>query len=165
MKALKRSTSKPDTRVLIRRCEEYDEKAIQDIVRQGMKDLGYEPSGRVFVKPNVVYASKGGKLGTNAHTSTVVVASALEELVNIEGVKRVDLGENTGMRIPTRMFYKQAGYYDMIKDVKKKARAKVNIFCTDEERRDQMHVGGLVHNTLRVSERWPGRTRRCTCRN
>ncbi|RPI92853.1 MAG: hypothetical protein EHM32_08660, partial [Spirochaetales bacterium] len=138
-KAAKTSIKDPFSTVIIRKCEEYDADAIKAIIRQGMKDLDYKPAGNVFVKPNVVYASKGGKLGTNAHTSTVVVASALEELANVEGVKRVDLGENTGMRIPTRMFYKQAGYYDMIKDVKKKARAKVNIFCIDEERRDQMH--------------------------
>lgn len=152
-KAAHNKKKDPFNTVIIRKSEEYDPGTIKAIIRQGMKDLDYTPAGKVFVKPNVVYASKGGKLGTNAHTSTVVVASALEELANIEGVKRVDLGENTGMRIPTRMFYKQAGYYDMIKDVKKKARAKVNIFCIDEERRDQMHVGGLVHNTLRVSRK------------
>ncbi len=143
----------PFNTVILRRCENYDAGAIRAIVEEGMKELDYKPAGNVFVKPNVVYASKGGKLGTNAHTSTVVVGSALSALADTEGVKRVDLGENTGMRIPTRMFYKQAGYYDMIKTVKKNARARVNIFCIDEERRDQMHVGGVVHNTLRVSRK------------
>ena len=139
--------------VIIRKCEEYDAAVIQSIIRDGMRDLDYKPSGNIFVKPNVVYASKGGKLGTGAHTHLAVVGSALSVLGNAEGVNRVDLGENTGLRIPTRMFYKQAGYYGMIRDVKKKTRARVNIFCIDEERRDRQHVGGVVHNTLRVSRK------------
>jgi uncharacterized protein (DUF362 family) len=152
-KAGKTRIKDPFNTVILRKCEEYDATAIQAIIQDGMKELDYKPAGNIFVKPNVVYASKGGKLGTNAHTSTVVVGSALSVLANTGGVKRVDLGENTGMRIPTRMFYKQAGYYDMIRDVKKKTCARVNIFCIDEERRDQLHVGGVVHNTLRVSRK------------
>ncbi|MBN1534404.1 MAG: DUF362 domain-containing protein [Spirochaetes bacterium] len=143
----------PFNTVILRRCEEYDAEAIRAMIEEGMNALGYRPAGSVFVKPNVVYASKGGRLGTNAHTDTTVVRSALLAIADTDGVKRVDLGENTGMRIPTRMFYRQAGYYDMIRKVKRKARARVNIFCIDEERRDQLHVGGMVHNTLRVSRK------------
>ncbi len=143
----------PFNTVILRRCEEYDEDAIREIIKEGMAALDFKPSGNIFVKPNVVYASKGGKLGTGAHTNTAVVGAALLALANSDEVKRVDLGENTGMRIPTRMFYKQAGYYRMVRDVKRKARARVNIFCIDEERRNQMHVGGVVHNTLRVSRK------------
>jgi hypothetical protein len=61
-----RQPIKPDHRVLIRRCEEYDEETIQGIIKQGMKDLGYKPSGKVFMKPNVVYATKNGKYGSTA---------------------------------------------------------------------------------------------------
>ncbi len=153
MKKTVKKASGPNATVFIRRCEEYDAEKIRSIILEGMRELKYEPQGNIFVKPNVVYASKGGRLGTDAHTNTEVVKAALLALGNTEGVKRVDMGENTGMRIPTRMFYKQAGYYDLVRKVKKESRAKVNLFCIDEERRDQMHVGGIVHNTLRVSRK------------
>jgi uncharacterized protein (DUF362 family) len=144
---------KPDTRVLIRRCEEYDEEAIQGIIRQGMKDLGYEPSGKVFVKPNVVYATKNGKYGSTAFTHPSLVSAALLALSGAPGVSRVDMGEKTAIGYPTRLTYRYAGYYDLVKRAKKKAAAGISIFCIDEERRDRVFVGGAVHDTLRLSRR------------
>jgi uncharacterized protein (DUF362 family) len=139
--------------VIIRRCEEYDQEKIRKIVQEGMKKLKYTPSGNVFVKPNVVFASKGGALGTNAHTNTSVLGASILALANTEGVKRVDVGENTGLRIPTRLHYKHAGYYDLIRKVKKQSKAKVGIFCIDEERRDEVFLGGVVHSTFRLSRK------------
>ena len=43
-------------RVIIRRCDTYDQGRISGIVREGMEDLGVRPSGRVLLKPNVVIA-------------------------------------------------------------------------------------------------------------
>ena len=118
-KAAHNKKKDPFNTVIIRKSRGIRSGTIKAIIRQGMKDLDYTPA-ESFCEAQRGVCEQGGKLGTNAHTSTVVVASVLEELANIEGVKRVDLGENTGMRIPTRMFYKQAGYYDMIKDVKRR---------------------------------------------
>ncbi|HOT46203.1 MAG TPA: DUF362 domain-containing protein [Spirochaetota bacterium] len=153
MKALQRKTIKPDTRVLIRRCEEYDEKAIREIVRQGMKDLGYEPSGKVFVKPNVVYATKNGKYGSTAFTHPALVSASLCALAGAPRVARVDMGEKTAIGYPTRLTYRYAGYYDLVRRARKKGGAKIGIFCIDEERRDRVFVGGAVHDTLRLSRR------------
>lgn len=139
--------------VYLKRCEEYDRAAILGIVREGMKALAYVPSGNVFVKPNCVFASTGGKFGTNAHTNPDFLGATALALGNADNVKRVDVGENTGMRIPTRMFYKQAGYYKLMDDIQKQSRAKVDLFCIDEERRDRVFVGGVVHNTVRLSRR------------
>lgn len=153
MKALKRSTSKPDTRVLIRRCEEYDEKAIREIIREGMKDLGYEPSGKVFVKPNVVYATKNGKYGSTAFTHPSLVSASLRALAGAPQVARVDMGEKTAIGYPTRLTYRYAGYYSLVRKARKEAGAKIGIFCIDEELRDRVFVGGAVHDTLRLSRR------------
>ncbi len=34
--------------VIIKRCEEYDRKNIEEAVQEGMERLGYKPSGKVF---------------------------------------------------------------------------------------------------------------------
>jgi uncharacterized protein (DUF362 family) len=153
MKGKKRITHSPENTVYLRRCEEYDREAIRAIVQEGMDTLGYEPSGKVFVKPNCVFASTGGRFGTNAHTNPDLLGATLLALGNAEKVKRVDVGENTGMRIPTRMFYKQAGYYGLIDEIKKRSRARVGLFCIDEELRDRVFIGGVVHNTVRLSRK------------
>lgn len=139
--------------VYLKRCESYDRGLIGKAVGEGMRALGYAPEGKLFVKPNVVFASAGGKFGSSAHTNPEFLAATLLSLGNCEGVERVDVGENTGMRIPTRMFYKQAGYYDLIDGIKKQSRAKLDLFCIDEERRDKVFVGGVVHNSVRLARR------------
>ncbi len=147
----KGSSAKADTRVLIRRCEEYNEDSINVMIRQGMKDLGYHPSGNVFVKPNVVYATKNGRYGSTAYTHPALVSAALLALADAPGVSRVDMGEKTAIGYPTRLTYRYAGYYDLVRKARKKAAAKIGIFCIDEERRDRVFVGGAVHDTLRLA--------------
>jgi uncharacterized protein (DUF362 family) len=144
---------KTDTRVLIRRCENYNPEAIRQIIAEGMRDLGYRPSGSVFVKPNVVFATKNGKYGSTAYTDPAVVSAALLALGGEPDVSRVDLGENTAIGYPTRLIFRYAGYYDLVRAARKNARAKLDIFCIDEERRDRVFIGGRVHDTLRVARR------------
>ncbi len=139
--------------VYLKRCESYDRGVIRGIVEEGMKALDYAPKGKIFVKPNVVFASAKGKFGTNAHTNPDLLAAALLSLGNSGEVERLDVGENTGMRIPTRMFYKQAGYYELINGIKNQSRARLNLFCIDEERRDKVFVGGVVHNSVRLARK------------
>ncbi len=153
MKEKKGTGRAPENTVYLRRCEEYDRDAIQAIVRDGMKALSYVPSGKVFVKPNCVFASTGGRFGTNAHTNPDLLGATLLALGEGGTAKRLDVGENTGMRIPTRMFYKQAGYYGLIDDINKHSRVPVNLFCIDEELRDRVFVGGVVHNSVRLSRK------------
>jgi uncharacterized protein (DUF362 family) len=153
MTTLRRKTVKLDTRVLIKRCEKYDEEAIQGIIRQGMRDLGYEPSGKVFVKPNVVYATKNGKYGSTAFTHPALVSASIQALAGAPNVSRVDIGEKTAIGYPTRLTYRYAGYYDLVRKARKKGGAKIGIFCIDEERRDRVFIGGAVHDTLRLSRR------------
>jgi len=147
------ATPKTDNHVLIRRCENYNPDTIRKIIEEGMRDLGYRPTGSVFVKPNVVFATKNGKYGSTAYTDPAVVNAALTALANAPGVSRVNLGEKTAIGYPTRLIFRYAGYYDTVRAARKKARAKLDIFCIDEERRDRIFVGGKVHDTLRIARR------------
>jgi uncharacterized protein (DUF362 family) len=142
-----------DSSVLLVRCDDYDPQKLSEIMHKGMEVFGYQPRGKVFVKPNVVFASKNGEFGTHAYTHNAVVESSLSTLATSPGVDRVDMGENTGIGVPTRLSFKHAGYYETVKKVKAATDKKVGIFCIDEEKRDNLFVGGVVHDRLRVSRK------------
>lgn len=142
-----------DARVLIRKCETYNRDIIKDIVADGMEELGFRPAGNLFVKPNVVYASKNGIYGSTAYTHPSVVGGALLALSDQPDVSRIDMGEKTAIGYPTRLSYKYAGYYDEIRTVKKYAPTPVSLFCIEEDLRDRVFIGGLVHDALRISRK------------
>jgi uncharacterized protein (DUF362 family) len=143
----------PGGTVLVRVCEEYDRDRIYRIIVDGMKTLGYVPSGKVFVKPNVVYAGKPEKYGSTTYTHPDVIAASLLALSKSKSVSRVDLGEKCGMGTPTRYTFINAGYYDVVKQLNKDRGAPIGIFCIDEERRDRVFIGGAVHSVLRVARK------------
>jgi len=108
--------------VLVMRCEEYDRDRMEGIVTDGMQHLGYRPSGRIFAKPNVVFAYRRELYGAHAYTHPGLVGSTLAALSRENGVTRVDLGENPAVGTPTRMGYRYAGYYEEIRRVRSRAR-------------------------------------------
>jgi len=140
-----------DPTVLVMRCETYDRDRVQGIVSEGMQQLGYRPAGRVFAKPNVVFAYKPDPYGTHAYTHPGVLGPSLLGLARCEGVTRVDVGENSAVGMPTRLCYRFAGYYQEIRRVRREAPCPVGIFCIDEEPRDSVFVGGRVHDNLRIA--------------
>ncbi len=142
-----------DNTVLVMRCEEYDREKVAGIVTEGMQHLDYKPSGKVFAKPNVVFAYKRDVFGAHAYTHPDVVGPTLLALAGAEGVTRVDLGENSAVGMPTRLGYKYAGYYKELRRVRSQAACPVDIFCIDEEPRDSVFVGGRVHDNLRIARR------------
>lgn len=145
--------STADSTVLVRSCETYDPDAIRGMVSEGMQELGYRPSGKVFVKPNVVFAYKSETYGSHAYTHPSVVGASLLTLAGADGVERVDMGENTAIGMPTRMAYRYAGYYDIVREVRGRAARPVDLFCIDEELRDPVFIGGQVHDNLRVARK------------
>ncbi|MFH2063780.1 MAG: DUF362 domain-containing protein [Pseudomonadota bacterium] len=146
--------------VIIRRCEEYDQSMIMEIFHNGMAALGFRPHGKVFVKPNVVFSSKNGKYGSTAYTHTAVIGGSLLALSKTKGVKRIDMGEKTAIGYPTRLTFKNAGYYDVIKAIQPHTEAPVRIFCIDEHPRDRVFIGGKVHDTLKI----PRKMARADCK-
>lgn len=139
--------------VIVRHCEQYDRKTIQKIVSEGMDRLNYAPKGKVFVKPNVVFAFQPEIFGEHAFTAAPFVGACLTAFSGASGVTRVDMGENSAIGVPTRLNYKHAGYYKEVKKVRAKSPCPVGIFCMDEVLRDSVFVGGMVHDNLRISRK------------
>jgi len=65
-----------DHRVLVMRCEDYDRERLEALIADGMRTLGYAPRGKVFVKPNVVFANDPERFGSTAWTHTTLVGAA-----------------------------------------------------------------------------------------
>jgi uncharacterized protein (DUF362 family) len=110
-------------KVLIMRCDEYDSEKIAGIVKEGMQELGVIPSGKILLKPNVVLAHP--EVFPYAFTRKEFldgVISATKELA--KDVKEISVGERSGITIPTRYSFKNAGYPEVIK----KHRIKVHYF-------------------------------------
>ncbi len=107
-------------RVLIMRCDEYDSEKIAGIVKEGMQELGVTPSGNILLKPNVVMAHPDffPYAFTRKEFLDGVIA-ATKELAR--DVKEISVGERSGIVIPTRYNFKNAGYPEVIKKHKIKA--------------------------------------------
>jgi len=139
--------------VFIKRCEDYDRERLKGIVAEGMAYFDYRPRGSVMVKPNVVFAYNTDVFGNMAYTATPLVGASLVALSKSPGVRRIDMGENCAVGFPTRLCYKSAGYYDEMVRVNQEAGCPVGIFCMDEEPRESVFIGGVVHDNLRVSRK------------
>jgi len=126
---------------------------MRKMICEGVETLDFKPSGKVFVKPNVVFASKPETFGAHAYTPTSVLCASVPAIADSDGVDRVDVGENGAVGSPTRLFYKEAGYYREIAKLRKEAFRPIGIFCMDEELRNAVFVGGRVHDVLRVSHK------------
>jgi uncharacterized protein (DUF362 family) len=101
-------------KVLIMRCEEYDPDKIADIIKVGMEELEVKPSGRILLKPNVVLAHP--EVFAHAFTRKEfldgVISATKSRAVD---VKEIGVGERSGITIPTRYNFKNAGYFEIIK--------------------------------------------------
>lgn len=140
----------PENKVYIRQCEDYDRERIQSIIAAGIAALNYAPAGNLFVKPNVVFATKNGKHGATAYTHPAVLGAASTALASISAVKRLDIGEKTAIGYPTRLVFKYADYYAELRRTRKLTTKPVRLFCIDEQKRDRVFVGGKIHDNLRV---------------
>lgn len=101
-------------RVLLRSCPEYDPDVISEILKKAVSDLNITFSGNIFIKPNVVTANR--KYIHHSYTHPAVVA-AMAEIVKKSPVGRLTIGESGGYGIPSRMFLKESGYYEMARKI------------------------------------------------
>ncbi|MCU0848280.1 MAG: DUF362 domain-containing protein [Spirochaetes bacterium] len=145
--------NRKDFRVMIKFCDEYNPEKMESIIMDGMKIFGYKPEGKIFVKPNVVYATKKGKYGSTAYTDPALVKASLSVLSKSVGVSRIDMGEKTAIGYPTRLTYKYSNYYKVTSEVNRQSKISVKAFCIDEEKRKSAFIGGKVHDNLRISEK------------
>ncbi len=103
----------PKPKVILRACPEYDQDALSGILKESVDDLDMRFSGKVFIKPNVVTANK--RYIHNSYTRPEVVA-AMAGIVKNDGVSRITIGESGGYGIPSRLFLKEAGYFEMARE-------------------------------------------------
>ena len=100
-------------KVIIRRCEDYDPDRMSAIIAEAMEELGERPRGKILIKPNVVTANKG--YIHHSYTEPRVVASMVDAIRSRQKAADITIGESGGIAIPTRMFFTDAGYYELEK--------------------------------------------------
>ncbi len=100
-------------KVLIMRCDGYDPDRIAGIVKEGMQELGVTPVGRILLKPNVVIAHP--KIFPNAYTRAEFLDGVLSAVKSrADAVKEIAVGERSGITVPTRFNFKNAGYPEIL---------------------------------------------------
>ena len=100
-----------DRWVLLRRVEGYHPDAMEAVVREGFELLGRKPGGRVLIKPNVVFANKN--YSQHAFTNPGLVGIVADQVREYAAVTDLSIGESGGYAIPTRLNFKESGYYEM----------------------------------------------------
>lgn len=114
-------------KVLLMRCGVYDADKISGIIREGIQELGLKPSGKVMLKPNAVLAHQD--YFTHAFTRKEFIDGILSALSSCRNeITEISLGERSGLNIPTRFCFRNAGYEDIIK------KHKVKKYCFDEQK-------------------------------
>jgi len=132
--------------VLLKEVIGYDYNKIREAIVQGMKELGSKPAGKVFIKPNVIFAHK--RYGTGGFTNINVLRALMEELSERSEVERITLGEHCAVTVPTRYAFSEAGYTVLKKIPKVK-------FCYIEEAPKifmDLKKSPVVHKSLPVAE-------------
>ena len=110
-------------KVILRRCDDYRPDRIAGIVREGMEELGVVPGGRILLKPNTVIARRG--LFPHAFTRKEFLDGVIAAVkTRSRDAEEIAVGERSGITIPTRFCFKEAGYPEVFK----KHKIKVHYF-------------------------------------
>jgi uncharacterized protein (DUF362 family) len=132
-------------RVLIRRCEEYDPEKIYGIVKEGMEELEVKPSGKILLKPNVVLAEP--EIFPHAFTRKEFLDGVISATKDrAEDIKEISVGERSGITVPTRYCFKNAGYPEVFK------KHKVKVYYFDEVKQVpvELHREGRLREEIFV---------------
>jgi len=122
-------------KVLIMRCDAYDPDRIRGIVREGMETLGARPTGKVLLKPNVVMAHP--EIFPHAFTRKEFLDGVLGAVRDrAEGAREIAVGERSGITIPTRYNFRNAGYPEVLR------RHRVKAYYFDESRQVPVAIHG-----------------------
>jgi uncharacterized protein (DUF362 family) len=120
-------------RVLIMRCDQYDPERIAGIVKEGMEELDVRPTGKILLKPNVVIAHP--EIFPHAFTRREfldgVIAATKSQAIEAE---EIAVGERSGITIPTRWCFKNAGYPEVFK------RHEIKAYYLDEAKHMPMEL-------------------------
>jgi len=107
-------------KVLIMRCDQYDVARIAGILKEGMEELGVTPYGKTLLKPNCVIAHP--EIFPHAFTRSEFLEGAIiATRAKAPELKELAVAERSGITIPTRFCFKNAGYLPVMKAHKVKA--------------------------------------------
>jgi uncharacterized protein (DUF362 family) len=135
----------PKQKVLIMRCDGYDPDRITGIVKEGMTELGVIPTGRILLKPNVVLAHP--QIFPNAYTRAEFVDGVLAAVkTRAMNFKEIALGERSGITVPTRYNFANAGYPEIIT----KHGAKTYYFDESKQVTAELKHGKSLRKTIYV---------------
>ena len=96
-------------KVLIRKCDSYDPDRIAGIIREGMVEMGVTPGGRVLLKPNAVIAHP--EIFSHAFTRKEFLDGVISATKTMAlGADEIAVGERSGITLPTRYNFRNAGY-------------------------------------------------------
>jgi uncharacterized protein (DUF362 family) len=130
-------------KVLIRRCDDYDAEKIYGIIKEGMEELNIRPAGMILLKPNVVIAHS--EVFPHAFTRKEFLDGVIAATkAKAEKVREIAVGERSGITVPTRWAFKNAGYLEVIK------KHKVRAHYFDEA----TQVPVALKGEARLSTRW-----------
>ncbi len=133
----------PLPRVILRICKNYRVDTIAGIIRESLNDLGIHINGNVFIKPNVVTANRQYIHHSYTHPSVV---EAMSLVLKEKKVENIWIGESGGFGSPTRLFLKEAGYFDLAK------RAGIDIFDLNERSFEKIRLKKSVcHEEILLS--------------
>ncbi len=131
-------------RVILRKCDVYEPTTIQEIVRDSAEKLGMNIEGKVFIKPNVVSANR--KYIFNSYTHPSVTEGVIGYLKN-KGISGITVGESGGYAIPTRLFLKESGYFDLAR------RTGVPVIDMNEHAYERIQLSkGVWHREILLSK-------------
>jgi uncharacterized protein (DUF362 family) len=99
--------------VILRRCEEYNQRLLKKIIQEGIEELGEKPAGRVLIKPNVVTANT--EYIHHSYTAPPVVETMVDVLRENSAVQTMTIGESGAIGVPTRAFFADSGYERLAK--------------------------------------------------
>jgi len=122
-------------KVMIMRCADYDPQKIAGIISEGMQELHVIPSGKILVKPNVVIAHP--EVFPHAFTRREFLDGVLDAVKKRSAdMREIAVGERSGITVPTRFCFRNAGYPAVIK------KHGVKAYYFDESRQVPVRLTG-----------------------
>lgn len=101
-------------KVILRHCERYEPEKIKQVILAGMDELGVAPQGRTMVKPNLVMPH--ARYFSGCYTRPEFMDGLLGALRERgQGVTDLTVGERSGITIPSRYAFSQAGYASVLR--------------------------------------------------
>ncbi len=136
---------KKSCKIILRNCKDYNLNKIYSILGAACEELALKPRGSIFIKPNAVFSA-----GYNPHAYThPTVLQALIRFLKKFNPRKIILGEDCGLMVPTRYAFERAGYFKLIKE------EKIGYALLDEDKKKvRVPTTGTVHTSLLLPREW-----------